>query len=533
MKIRYDILIRSTVSLGLLAIIIFFSFYLFKYHWSLINSQFPLESREGVMQATTDLILKGKNPYELQYQPQYTNVYGILEPIIALPFVKIFGNNTFVHRVISAVFIWLGLGAIVIMLKKKGVPFLWGILAGVFIYAQSIYPGNLMPCIGPHSLGWFLMLACLFLPEICSYRIGSLVISCLCGVLAFYAKAYFMMGLGLMVVYLFIFKSKKQGLLYGGFALSLFIGSLMGMNVFFEYYFYNSFLNHIQVSSNSYAHLLNQLKYYITSVGGIGGVAVGFLLVLIVRLGIQVRKNDIGVIKEGETFFKKLNFLNLNKPLWEGKGEILWVCFILVFIIVYFKLGRHQGQWMGYFYQLITPFLVALIFVYLSKMRFALLIALPLFVGNINFVVNNLNIFSTFAQREEAFDHQNLQVIQKIISQSNNIYHPSLLTSEIIQQNKPVYESGQSEYFSYAAKDTQFLGFNFRGDKKAGERTQEFLIDIAKQIYNKEFDVLFLTEEDLTSIPPYFTQYYELATVVKLKMRHMYEEREVSVWKPK
>ena len=92
---------------------------LFVYHFKLIVFPYPLEYREGAIVQTTQVLLKGENPYSLINQPQDTNCYGILFNLIAYPVSKITGANLFSHRAITGFFIIAACFVAFLFTKKK------------------------------------------------------------------------------------------------------------------------------------------------------------------------------------------------------------------------------------------------------------------------------------------------------------------------------------------------------------------------------------------------------------------------------
>lgn len=149
------------------------------------------------------------------------------------------------------------------------------------------------------------------------------------------------------------------------------------------------------------------------------------------------------------------------------------------------------------------------------------------------FIFLNLRSISGFAFLNYDFDFKNWDVIKRTVSQSKSVYHTPLLTPEMIMQNKPVYDSGQSEYFVHGAKAGKFLGFKFSEDSEGLLRMREFLMDLKMQIHTKKFDALLITKQNLMYLPSDFAQFYQMVGVIPLKTRHINQEWEVLVWRPK
>jgi hypothetical protein len=79
----------------------------------------------------------------------------------------------------------------------------------------------------------------------------------------------------------------------------------------------------------------------------------------------------------------------------------------------------------------------------------------------------------------------------KLIKKSKNTLNSPDNVSIMIAENKPVYNSGLSEYF-YTKKDTS--GFKISSSVEASERMEEFQKEIDEKIIRKEFDLILLTK---------------------------------------
>src|SRR2546430_401639 len=67
----------------------------------------------------------------------------------------------------------------------------------------------------PDSLGLFLFLASLVVPYRFRFSPSALLFSALLSILGFLTKPYFILGLGLVWLHLFVFESKSKAILFG------------------------------------------------------------------------------------------------------------------------------------------------------------------------------------------------------------------------------------------------------------------------------------------------------------------------------
>src|ERR1035441_4176186 len=135
---------RPTILKGFQALfalfLAYFAIRLFHYHYYLITFPYPNNYREGLLMATTTMLLHGLNPYSFLLEPQYSNGYGIVYPLIAFPFAGIFGMNLIVFRAVTALFIITCCAVIFCVLYKKKTPLLLNLWAVLTLYASLLFP---------------------------------------------------------------------------------------------------------------------------------------------------------------------------------------------------------------------------------------------------------------------------------------------------------------------------------------------------------------------------------------------------------
>ena len=104
---------------GLALVLVYFFLRIFIYHYELIVYPYSATLREAALQSSTSLLLRGINPYGLEQMPQYTNVYGIVYPLLVMPFAKIWGATLPVHRAVTAMFMFACCALLFVVLRKK------------------------------------------------------------------------------------------------------------------------------------------------------------------------------------------------------------------------------------------------------------------------------------------------------------------------------------------------------------------------------------------------------------------------------
>ena len=501
--------------------ILFVSFFFVKlvyHHYKMITYPYLLEFREGAMLVSTDLLVKGRNPFSWDEQPEHMNMYGIVYSLAVYPLAKIFNTGPIVHRSVTAIFIWASCFLIGLVLYYKKVPLYYIFPASVLLYIFLLFPGTTTPFAGPHSLGLFLFLCSLFIPYFKKYSYPSLVISIILGILGFYTKAYYVLGLPYLTVYLFLFVSKKKGVLFGIAWGSVFLLSILGVREILECYFANTFFANLYSAQSSFAHCLKQFKFFFENTWGM-------FVILGAGIGIQIsyyfgKGWDL-------SHFPKFNWKDFNKPILDVSVDLNTFCLILSTLLIYFKLGRHGGSWMGYLFQLMMPFLIILVFS-IIKMDVWRLITIP-FIG-INIMLASAPHFQIHPEKSL----KNWKTVEKIVSKYHNIYNSSTIVSILLEQNKEIYDSGLTESFHVGSAKGSFLKPLLLKEDRVEEKTRVYKQRIYDNIVHKKFDLLLITKNWFLTIPPAETQKnYRFIGSINLEMPYFPQGWELGIWEPK
>ncbi|MBF0489420.1 MAG: hypothetical protein HQL15_02215 [Candidatus Omnitrophica bacterium] len=472
----------SKVLRVLLAILLlYFAFYLLVYHYKLIVFPYSNTFREAALESTTSLLTHGLNPYAFESQPQYANLYGIVYPLIVWPLASHWGVTLLVHRVVTAFFIFACCFFMFWVLLKKKVPFLLNVLAILMLYASLIYPATSTPCVDPAATGLFFMLLTIFIPYFGKYSYRSLVFSLVLGILAFYTKPYFVLGVPIMVSYVFLFISKKRAIFYGGLGCLMFVVSIFVMNKIFPSYFDNCFFVHSNSASEweSMERLVSQLKSYSYLHMGVLIFIIGFLinrLYRFIRLGQwqTLQDNILG-------FPKRIQWFVAESPLIKGFLSLEIWAGICTFLVLVLSLGKHGGATLWYFFQLLSPFLLMAVAQLAASMSLWIWIAAPLFILSLHL----LTVDDSFDKQMDGWAE-----VQAIVNTNRHIFCSSLIAPLLLERNKEIFDSGQSEYFLYGAERRGFWGLLFQEDKRVYGAMSNYLNRIDQMIQHKEFELL-------------------------------------------
>ena len=531
---KYFKLIRNIL---FAAFTLFIAFKLLSYNFNMINYPYPLEYREGGMLLTNVALSQGINPYALKNQPLYTNTYGIAYNLAIYPILKIFGTSIFVQRLLSAVFLWACCALLFVVARRNKISILVSIASILLFYAHTLYPSTTTAHPGPHSFGILMYLCTLFIPYLCNYSRLSLILSILLGLIALYAKLYFVLGIPILALYLFLFVSKRKGLFYGLIFLAVLIPSIILMQKIFHAYFTNTFFTVMTAQQLYFQYALIQFAYFIKV-----NMYIFILLVLsaivYITTHLKQKKNSIPVVeKRGTT----INWLNFDTPLINHSADFINFCLITSSLIILLKFGQHHGSWMAYFFQLISPFFVIFIARALS-MRFTwetlLMIGLSV----------NLYTLSTqeLAVMKEPLTQKQWEFLRELIRTHENILNSPAVVPIMIEMNRIIVDTGQNESFRDGVMRHWIFKYFATKIPSASDQSAYYVdplylkkyLDyqeaIHKSIREKQYDLLLINRDHPIWISDQpLEPFYELKGEIYIEMPFARQHWILQAWVPK
>lgn len=492
--------------------------YFFNYHYNIIVCPYSLEYREGASLLPTYLLLHGINPFDYSNNPQFTNGYGILYNLLLFPLAKIWGPTLLLHRILTGFFLITCCLIIIAALLKNKTPILLSLTGGLLLYPFLLYPGTTTPCAGPHTLGLFLFLMGFFTPYFLNYSKTSLIISALMGILAFYTKPYFLLCIPLTASYVFLFKSKKNGLLFGIIFLVFFIFSIYITDVLMKCYFNNIFYAGANGVVPSINHAILELTNFYK-----------FQKPLFLLMGICLILQGVNFIKHFKAislkeFTNKIKLLSWEEPLFNCNFNVNLYGLIITTLTIYFFLGRNNGQLMGYPFQLMSPFFIAYLLYCLNKHKSTLLIGLTLII------ITFFSLYSSFPKNFHEFDH-NWSVVETIIKKNTNIFSSPVLVPFLIKHHRIVYDSGHSEFFAFGI-NRKFFNLEFPSQPEILERNNQYSKEVWLLVTQKKFDLLIMRPTNHPFMPDLCGLYYRPIGAIKLKSFHFNQNFDLIVWAP-
>jgi hypothetical protein len=471
---------------------------LLAFQWSLLGNPFPNEYREGSILLTTQALLDGKNPYALAQQPEYTNVYGILYHLVVYPFAKLFGNSFSVHRSVSAAFAIATCGALVWIQRWMKTPWVINLGASLILYGHLLF--YITPLARPDAMGVFLMVLSVILPFRFSYSDRSLIASIVLGILAFLTKPYFILGLAFVITYVFVFQSKGKGLRWAVYATLGFLCAMNAMNAWGETYLNNTFLIHVNVASKSADFLYRQISTYAQCNLGLLSLLVGGGAFLLWRERSPLQPN------------LKPQLTTLDRPLFQWDMGLFPWCSLLSFALFYVSMGRHTGNWLVYLHQLCSPFLL-LSLAMVGKQLYAERASLRrLLIQGLTSGLLLLNLAGvTSAEFLPGLPQDYVsawQTLSAIVAPHQKIFNSPAITSLLLQQGKPITDSGQSEYFIKGAERDEALSSWFPQNAAIIGRNNAYLTQVETDLKNHRYGLVILTHNISPILPEDFLERY-------------------------
>ena len=477
-----------------------------------ISIPYPIEFREGAAQVMTQFLLNRSNPFRLESQPLAMNNYGLGYNMVVAPFAALFGNTLSIHRSVTFAFILLSALVGFITIRKLKDDIVPALACGAFIMVGLIARGGIGAF--PAAMGTFLFMLAIVFPYLRGFSRLSLVVSILCSVVAFYTKAYFVLGFGIVGSYLFLFVSKKTALIYGVTFLVLFVSSLLVVRLAFPLYFVNTIIGNISNTERSSAHLLSQLSQLLSY---FFPVVVCSVFLLVLEKDSFSRRTGLG-----------LNTRGWKQPLIPGSPDYFFYSFVCALLAFVLFLGSHIGSYLSYAYQLVVPLFFCWFFLKLNlQKKIVLLMVLPILV---NLVLWEKSLLAP--QLLEQKDSKAWASLYSHVKSSSNILNSPVVTSMVLEQGLNPLDSGQTSYY-YAIKpypNIPILGPAYEVVEINGFRYVKFIDNSIKQ---QKFDLVITTREKSTFYHAKLLEdFYAPVGEIKVDMPQTGQQWTLLLWRP-
>jgi len=485
--------------------------------WNLVRP-YPIEVRENSGWMVTAWLLQGHDPYALNLQPAFYYGYGFVYALVVYPFALIFGPTPQLHRAVSDVAIILNCSALFWGMRVSRIPAPLALCGALLFFSHGAF--NDFGC-GPNGLGLLLFLLSLVLPYAQDFKWGGLLAGIFLSVVAFYTKAYFVLGGPLLASYLFLFRSKEKGLVAGMIFLALLAASAWLVNTLSPLYFTDTLFAMYNYTQHylSVGHLLKVGFYY--SPMGIG---------LVLLLAWQFRRSYFGSNRpQGWPFNMNLNLADRKQPLLLPP-PLRWVTYLLLACgsVYVFKLGLNGGNFFSYVFHVVTPFLIwraCLVAGVEAADRWEPLAFLQ---ATVLLVAGYFCIPMALAhQHDHAAEWRHAA---DIAARHHDILNTGAVSFILWAQGKPIYDAGMAENYPF--------GFTHNPSPLLPayrEKCENFQRMINEKIEHGQFDAVMIFS-DRSPVQLIFSrillsQYYH--RVETFPLQTTFEDFQIEVWEPR
>lgn len=490
---------------------------LLRLHFGLITAPVPIDVYEPTMLAITHLIASGHIPYTAANQPVYMFVYPPLYNLLMAPLALAFGNTFLIHRLVAALFIGVACWLCYFAARRKSVPKGYAATMVVLLYATWLFYAT--PVSSPNSLGLSLFLASVIVPWARNFSWPSLGWSIALGVLAFYAKQYYPVGMAYIALYLFLFESKLKGFKYGLLFAGFLMASLALVNLVCPY-----FIDDVIVAERNTVASVSNLHTSLDKLTVFARTYSGLLAIVLLYLCSRWLKRR----KRPKTKAPPVSHRGLlHGPLISRRPEFFTFCFICSTGVAGLYLGSNPGNYMSYLLQLMSPFLMIAAFGCFARDpgKLRMLFA-PLLIWC---------LYSTYTPIHHDFfvDQIPWTRVNHLIANHSPVFATNFLVGVMLAHDKKLFTDGQTNYYFYSEPK-----FNFRSAYHEQQRIHlwsKYTHKIRRMVETGQFELLLLTpgENPIPFLNP--SSFYRRTGTLTLPVtnRRGGGRKKLIIWRPK
>lgn len=478
--------------------------YLLWYHYTLVTFPWPVQYREGGLLLSTELLLKGGNPYDLAVQPYYANAYGIVYNYIVLPFAAVWGPTLLVHKAVAGAFTLLSLVLTAILLRREKIPLRYILATIALLYSCLLY--NKTSLAEPDSTGLFVYMLSIAIPLLLNCRLYSLIVGAVLVAIAFCVKPYFFLGAIAVVIYLLINKMFKELLVYVISLLVAFMAMALILYNTLDAYYVN-----VLLANYNYGRLNSSWKRTFDQLAFIFNRDKFYFWVSIPAIALLAKQRR-SITASGNT------------------AHYLSVVVIVQCVVFLLLLSKNTGAWGTYFYQLILPFFAVLAAISFKRIqRISIVLAVDILL-----LMAIAVIPGQYPSLSQKFGNNGVQweKARQLIRTHRNILNSPAIAPLLIEYGRPVYDTGHTSAFVYGLVRPELIEKS-KLEKLRGLKNSYFE-NISQGIGNRTFDLIMVDRSfSQWLLPPNrLSDYYEHKGELSLYCPHLGTVYIVDIWEP-
>ena len=225
--------------------------------------------------------------------------------------------------------------------------------------------------------------------------------------------------------------------------------------------------------------------------------------------------------------FLNIRINALKEPLIKLNFPLVVYAAICFSFVLYMSLGRHTGATLWYFFQLLSPFLLAGAAWVFSRYAYWPILCVPFLIYNLHIMTTDQN-YKYFNKNMPGWPE-----ISLLVSQHQHVLNTPLIAPLLIEQNKEVFDNGQSEYFYPGGRRDYWLKGLFKTDDRVSFHMTLFFYNIKDMVENKKFDLIVLQPNLLPcGVADAIRKYYKFEGQFMLYAPQDRRPYPLTIWKP-
>jgi hypothetical protein len=495
-----------------------------RYLISVLRFPYPLEYREPASIIEAIAIHQGINPFTLDNYPQDMYIYGLIYPYMISPWINVIQPIILIPRLIDFIFLALTITLFIALLRFKKASII-GSLIGASILLNALCLVLQINGSRPDIPALFFSLAGIYIVLKKGTAIRWLFVAALCMICCLLLKEYLIIPIGLLLVHIFVFHSKKTGIIFFGILSGLVAGSAIIIRFAFPLYLRYAILHPLYILSNDTGFMWMQVSTFLKWYGILCLFFIGFVLF---KAGRRLKSAN-----------QKwhIDLASWDSPLLEGiRLDFLDWGFVCIMIIMMVSIGQNTGNFHTYFQELSLPFLILAVIPAIEQwIQWNL-------VKNIAYAFCLFSLIPLAAGFQTKFDQyfKAYQLLESKMNTCNQIYGAPITDMYLMDRKLgPIFDNGLSEfgYTIIMSRNKIFQKLLGGNDGQLENKWNSWNSALGDKVKNREFDCI-VAESQVqqignVSIANYYIPESKILDVLDWDVVTYNQQIDITIWIPK